>query len=523
VPSLSPPHVPRPVLAALTAFVVLLTVAAVTDLRTDPPPPGSTGAREAPGFLTRERPNIILVSSDDQRLDEMQFLPEVERLIGDEGITFDNALTPHPLCCPARAELMTGQLAQNNGVRGNFPPQGGYQAFDESQHVGVWLQDAGYRTAFLGKMLNGYSYKDGRDPGWDIFDATSHGFADYYDFKQFDGDEVVDVEGYYTDYIGEKAVEYVDELSQDDEPFFMWVSHFAPHPSRRRDTCDKDTCGLEPPRSSPSALAEQERTGKTPHQDAADELARSIIESPAFNEEDVSDKQGLVARQPKMSEKTVVRTARGRASALSSLDDTVGPLVEELRAQGELDNTYLVFITDNGFQLGEHRWFGKILPYEESVRTPMLVRGPGIEPGTRTSATATIVDLVPTFLDIAGAEPGLLTDGTSLLDLWQGLEEEELYPGGVLLQGGPYKPETGKTGWLYRGLRTDRYTYARYHDGVVELYDRDRDPEQVQSVAGRERYAAVEAELARRTTILSACRGAEECRQDFGPVPERGR
>ena len=91
------------------------------------------------------------------------------------------------------------------------------------------------------------------------------------------------------------------------------------------------------------------------------------------------------------------RPARGRASALSSLDETVGPLVEELRAQGELDNTYLVFITDNGFQLGEHRWFGKILPYEESVRTPMLVRGPGIEPGTRTSATATIVDLVPTL------------------------------------------------------------------------------------------------------------------------------
>ncbi|MEH6775274.1 MAG: sulfatase-like hydrolase/transferase, partial [Cereibacter changlensis] len=127
--------------------------------------PGTTGAQEAPGFVTRERPNIILVSSDDQRLDEMPFLPEVERLIGEEGVTFDNAITPHPLCCPARAELMTGQLAQNNGVRGNFPPQGGYEAFDESQHIGVWLQEAGYTTAFLGKMLNGYSKHEGRDPG----------------------------------------------------------------------------------------------------------------------------------------------------------------------------------------------------------------------------------------------------------------------------------------------------------------------------------------------------------------------
>ncbi|ANH37517.1 Choline-sulfatase [Nocardioides dokdonensis FR1436] len=509
MPSLAPPRLPRPLVAAFVAYVVLLSVAAVVQLRAEPVAPRS-----------QDRPNIVLVTTDDQRLDEMQFLPNAQRLLGEAGLTFENALTPHPLCCPARAELMTGQLAQNNGVRGNFPPQGGYDAFDNQQHIGVWLQEAGYSTAFLGKMLNGYSKNDGRDPGWDIFDATSHGFADYYDFVQYDEDGPVQVEGYYTDYVGEKAVEYVDRLAGSDDPFFLWVSHFAPHPARERDTCKSETCGLVPPRPSPAQREEQRRTGELPHQAEADALARSIIDSPSFNEADVSDKQALVRRQGSFSEGKVVRSARGRAAALDALDQTLEPLVEQLRAEGELDNTYIVLVTDNGFQMGEHRWFGKILPYEESVRTPLLVRGPGIGPGTTTDATATIVDLVPTFLDIAGAEAGVEVDGRSLLDLWRGEETEDLHPGGVLVQGGPFRPETPDTGWLYRGIRTDRYTWVRFHDGFVEMYDRDRDPHQVESVTGRPRYAAVEAELERRAEVLAACAGAEACNQDFGPLPE---
>ncbi len=508
MPSLSPPRVPRPLQAVLVALVVLIGLAAVVQQQTEP---------------ADRRPNIVLVTTDDQRLDEMRFLPAAERLLGGAGLTFENALTPHPLCCPARAQLMTGQLAHNNGVRGNFPPQGGFAAFDTSQHLGTWLSDAGYRTAFVGKMLNGYSKSDGRLPGWSVFNATSHGFADYYDFVQYDEDGPVRVDGYYTDYVGEKAVEYAAELGAGDDPFFMWVSHFAPHPARERETCERATCGLVPPRPSPEQVEERERTGRLPQQDRADALARSIIESPAFNEDDVSDKPGVVRRQARLSEGKVVRSARGRAAALDALDRTLEPLVEQLRESGELDNTYIVLVTDNGFQMGEHRWFGKILPYEENVRTPMLVRGPGIEAGTTTDTTATIVDLVPTFLEIAGATPTLEQDGRSLLDLWHGEQEEALHPGGVLVQGGPYKPETGLTGWLYRGIRTDRYTWARYHDGSVELYDRQRDPHQVASVSGRPRYAAVEAELRRRARVLATCAGPDECNQDFGPLPAPAR
>jgi len=466
------------------------------------------------------RPNIVLISSDDQRLDEMRFLPQVRELLGEQGLTFDEAITPHPLCCPARAELMTGQLAQNNGVRTNFKPQGGYTKYDNTSSIGTDLQAAGYRTAFLGKMLNGYNAKFGEDPGWDIFNATSFGFSDYYDFVQLDEGEKTVVEGYYTDYVAEKSVEYVDRLAAEDKPFFMWVSHFAPHPSKIRN-CSGAECGKTKPLMSPSYRAQTKETGRTPFQDEAEELARQILDSPGYRERDLSDKPGLLQRQQPTSAQKVRRTVQARAGALASLDDAVAALVEQLEEAGELDNTYLVFITDNGYQLGEHGWFGKTLPYEENLRTPMLVRGPGVAPGTSTDQIVSIVDLVATFNDVAGHTSERELDGASMLPIWRGESDTPLHPGGLLVQGGAYKPETGKTGWLYRGVRTRRYTYAEWYDGTVELYDRSTDPHQVDSVAASARYTAVRQELQRRTRVLGECAGPA-CNRRFGALPQPG-
>jgi len=519
-------HRTLPVVAVLLAIVATLALAAST--MSSPAPaedPLSVSATaqapvETPGD---ERPNIILFSTDDQRLDEMVFLPKTNELIGAEGLTFTEALTPHPLCCPARAELMTGQLAQNNGVRTNFPPQGGYEAFDPTSTIGTDLSAAGYNTAFLGKPLNGYHHSYGRDPGWTLFNATSHGYADYYKFVQYDNGELTRVPGYYTDYLSEKAVEYAHQLSSYDAPFFMWVSHFGPHPAKGREGCHDESCKNGPPKMSPGYRAMTRLTGQRPHEAEAQALARDIISGPSFNERDVSDKPHLIRRQTPAAARKVVRTQQARAGALASVDDALAQLVEQLEEDGELDNTYIVFITDNGYQLGEHRWFGKTLPYEENLRTPMLVRGPGIEPGTTTDSIATIVDLVPTFLEIADAEPGRLLDGVSLLSTWRGETDEALHPGGVLIQGGAYKPETGPRGWLYRGVRTARYTFVRYHDGFVELYDRANDPHQLRSVAGQPRYRALQAELARRTRLLQDCAGPKPCNRTFGPLPHLGR
>lgn len=519
-------HRSLPVAAVLLAVVTILALAASTMSSPAPsedPLTVSATAQapvESPGD---ERPNIILFSTDDQRLDEMVFLPKTNELIGGEGLTFTEALTPHPLCCPARAELMTGQLAQNNGVRTNFPPQGGYEAFDPTSTIGTDLSAAGYNTAFLGKPLNGYHHTYGRDPGWTLFNATSHGYADYYKFVQYDNGELARIPGYYTDYLSEKAVEYAHQLSSYDAPFFMWVSHFGPHPAKGREGCHDSSCKNGPPKMSPGYRAMTRLTGQRPHEAQAAELARDIVSSASFNERDVSDKPHLIRKQSPAAARKVVRTQQARAGALASVDDALAQLVEQLEEDGELDNTYIVFITDNGYQLGEHRWFGKTLPYEENLRTPMLVRGPGIAPGTTTDSIATIVDLVPTFLDIADADSDRLLDGVSLLSTWRGETDQALHPGGVLIQGGAYKPETGPRGWLYRGVRTARYTYVRYHDGFVELYDRATDPEQLRSVAGQPRYRALQAELARRTRLLQDCAGPGPCNRTFGPLPHLGR
>ncbi|MBF4161170.1 sulfatase family protein [Nocardioides acrostichi] len=470
---------------------------------------------------TDDRPNIILFSSDDQRVDEMEFLPTVQKVLGAHGLTFSNAITPHPLCCPARAEILTGQLAQNNHVWTNFQPKGGYPNLDKYSTIGTDMSGAGYNTAFLGKPLNGYNNDDGHDPGWTIFNASTHGFSNYYDFTQFEQDHVEHVKGYYTDYVADKTVEYLHDLHESDKPFFMWVSHFAPHAKAGGPGCHDSACRHGPPPMSPSYRLQAKGTGEKPNQERADQLARDIINSPAWHERNVSDKPHIIRRQPFHSPRKVVRQREGRAAALASLDDAFSRMIDQLEADDELDNTYIVFITDNGYQLGEHNWFGKILPYEENVRTPMLVRGPGIAPNTTTPQIVSIVDLAATFLDIAHAQPtdGRVLDGRSMLPIWHGDREANLHPGGLLVQGGPFKPENGTTGWLFRGVRTGRYSYAKWYDGFVELYDRKSDPLQMHSVAKDPRYRAIRRELARRTDILKTCSGPNACNRQFGPLP----
>lgn len=515
-----PPHAaapgtrsPWPVAILVVLVIALISASAGNG---SPLPGGAVDPVSAP---RDQRPNIVLFSSDDQRLDEMVFLPKVRAMLGEHGLTMTEAITPHPLCCPARAEILTGQMAQNNGVRTNFPPQGGYAAFDPSSTIGTDLSQAGYNTAFLGKPLNGYDKSDGRDPGWTIFNATSHGYADYYDFTQVEQDRKVEVKGYYTDYLADKAVEYAGDLSDMDAPFFMWVSHFAPHPSKGRSGCHDASCKNGPPRLSPSYQAQERLSGRLPLQDEADRLAEQITASPGYQERDRSDKPPLVRRQHGTSGGKVRRLVRARAGALASLDDAFARLAAQLRADGELANTYVVFVTDNGYTLGEHRWFGKTLPYEQNLRMPMLVSGPGVAPGTTSDTPVSIVDLTATFLDVAGARSERRLDGVSMLPLWTGDSDRELHPGGMLIQGGPFMPETGPRGWLYRGVRTDRYTYARHDGGFVELYDRERDPHEIASVAGQPAYAAVQRELARRTSVLGRCSGPRSCNRHFGPLP----
>lgn len=447
-----------------------------------------------PGAETDLRPNVVVILTDDMRTDEMHFLPFTQELLAGGGTTYANAISPHPICCPARAELVTGQYGHNNGVRHNLGPYGGIGSLQNpNDTIGRWLDLAGYRTGYHGKYLNGYRRSLGRPAGWDVWDPIVGGTTyAYWRSEWYDGDVYED--RYITDVTSERVDGMVEELSGDD-PFLMVVNHTAPHGR---------TGGLvKKPATQPK------------YDDEYLDLRPGFMEKPSFYEEDVSDLPRDLFEADFTKKDELIR-ARARARALRSVDDSIRRLVTDLEEAGELDNTILVFTSDNGFVLGEHRMHGKNYLVDESLDIPLLVRGPGIPAGATNTETVTLVDLATTILDWADAQPSGArpSDGLSLLDT-AALAERDT----VLIQAGDGERDSDH-GWRYRGVLTDRYLYAT-HPGdpsVGLLFDREVDPWALDNVYGDPRYAAVQAELHRRLAVLRDCSGAE-CNQHFGDVP----
>ncbi|MBY9075701.1 sulfatase [Nocardioides sp. WL0053] len=460
-------------------------------------------ARAAVATPQSDGPNVVLVTTDDQTLEELRWMPRTRRLLGAQGVTFSEAISPHPLCCPARAEILTGQFAQNNGVRHNRGRYGGFKRLDTGSTLATWLHDAGYRTAFVGKFLNGYSPKV-TVPGWDVWNPVVQGVYRYYGYKMWeDGDPHRYRHVHSADLVGRRTVDYVEELSGD-RPFFIWSSHIAPHSTKERDAGT-----WMPPEPA------VRHAGLFPGVEAAS------VASPSFNERDVSDKPVAIARLAPQDPAAMSEAYRQRIRALQSVDEAVGDTVRALREAGELEDTLLLFTSDNGYLLGEHRFAGKDVPYEEAMRVPLLVRGPGVPHGAVRPQTVTTVDLAPTITEYAGVTPGLEVDGRGL----RGTIEDARGAGWdtVLIQAGTADRDELAYGWHYRGVRTDRYTYVSYPtEPFAELYDRRRDPSELTNVADEPDYAAVRTELERRMTALVGCTGTE-CRVDFGPVPKPGR
>lgn len=505
--------------AIVSMVAVLLVTSCAGSGSSGPPaaPSGDSGPRKVeptpiieskptrpPTDKPDERPNIVLITTDDQTMTDMEWMPQTRHLIGDAGVTFPRSLSPHPLCCPARAEILTGQYAQNNGVRHNTPQMlGGFPRLDPAHTIATWLHAARYQTAFIGKYLNGYTKQDGFEPGWDIWNPTIGGVYRYFEYTMLNNG----VHRYYddlhnVDLLGQQTAEYISSFSEQDEPFFIWASHVAPHSAcvpKRGERCWE-----------PALPAER-------HADLFPDAESPSLSDPAFNEGDVSDKPDDIRETGPADTDEVNDTFRGRIRSLQAVDDAVASTVEALRNAGELDNTFIVFTSDNGYLLGEHTYTGKNVPYEQALRVPLLVRGPGIPGGTERDQVVSTIDLAPTFLDAGDATANRLVDGRSILPILRGAD----VPGydTVLIQSGPRDRAELRNGWGYRGVRTDRYTYARYPEtGFTELYDRVRDPAEIDNVSGNPDYRKVKAELARRTRQLGHCSGAE-CRVRFGPLP----
>jgi N-acetylglucosamine-6-sulfatase len=449
-------------------------------------------------------PNVIVIETDDQTVADMTALPGLRALIGREGVTFTNSFVNYSDCCPSRATFLTGQYAQNHNVLSNVSPDGGFYRLNSDETLSVWLQRAGYYTAFVGKYLNDYGHRDAEQipPGWDEWNAgidAEKGMgkgsrAEYYRTLYNRNGKLTRLRAgvYRTDSDAQTADQIIRRRAGASQPLFMWLAFLAPHGGRPLEPDD-------PPRKlSTPAVPPRDR-------DRFRNLA--LPRSGNFNEPDTSDKPFAVQTKQLDSERIrqLTELFQQRRESLLAVDRAVVSLVTRLRRTGMLRNTVIIFTSDNGFTLGEHR----LAPdqqylYEPAIRVPLLMRGPGIPHDQTRSQLVVNADLAPTILAFAHAKPGLVMDGKSLLPLLR--NPRVSFRQELPIMVGPHFKELE-----FEGVRTHRYAYAKYEDGEEELYDLQRDPLELTNLAKDPAYRRTLETLRARAGELADCEG-DECR-----------
>ncbi|MDQ4146843.1 MAG: sulfatase [Pseudomonadota bacterium] len=443
------------------------------------------------------RPNIVVIMTDDQTLGQMQVLTKTRQLIEAQGTNFRNFYVSCPMCCPSRATFLTGQYPHNHGVLLNCP--GGYTTLDNNNTLPVWLQQAGYFTSHIGKYLNGYGQYTPPTlvpPGWTdwqgLVDPSTYGFYNYTINDNGTlvayGDAPTD---YQTDVLASRAVETIDEAVLQ-QPFFLSIAPVPPHQE-----LVSTGQALAPPQPAPRY---QGAFAQAP-----------LPQPPSFNESDVSDKPVSVRELPLLDASDIqelMSRHRARLAALLAVDDLVARVVNELAATGVLNNTVIIFTTDNGFFNGEHRLKkGKRLAYEEDVHMPLLIRGAGFPQGTTANQFVSNTDLAPTIVDLANASPGRIMDGRSLLPLVQNPSLATAHNLLIAARG-----RRNAISGTYQALRNQSFLYVEHMTGERELYDMrpgtaNYDPYQLQSRHADPAYAGVMAQLAAKLNQLRTCSG----------------
>ena len=423
--------------------------------------------------------------------------------------------------------ILRGQYSQNTQIWGNALPSGGFEKFHslgrEDSTVAVWLQEAGYRTALIGKYLNGYPNGASPEyvpPGWDEWDSSPRGNAyGEFNYTLNENGKLVSYgnrpEDYGTDVYSRKAQEFIRRSVDEGRPFFTYIAVYAPH---------------EPATPAPR------------HADLFSD-ARAP-RSPSYNEADVSDKPLHIADRPSLTEQEMGdldEAYRRRLRSLQAVDDMIEALVETLSDTGQLDNTYIFFTSDNGFHLGEHRLLqGKFTPYEEDIRVPLIVRGPGVPVGKTTDLLCGNLDFAPTWAELAGAQAPEFVDGRSLVPLLSG-KAPSTWRQAFLIQHGdpgrrpaaplatptqqprpgqPPRPRARRGMPDYQGLRTRDYAYVEYMTGERELYNLLTDPYELDNIAGKAPQTLL-AELSTRLDELNRCSGATCRSSDEKPFANR--
>jgi arylsulfatase A-like enzyme len=439
---------------------------------------------------------VILL--DDLDAGSVAYMPITQKRIFSRGVTFSNFFATTPLCAPSRATLLTGLYAHNHGVLRNTGESAGYRAFRAfgEETVATALQRTGYRTALIGKFMNGYPASDEPDdqwpPGWDSWIAGADHAA--YEGENYELNEngVVSKYGksradYLTEVIAQRAVSFLANTLPV-QPTFLFFAPYAPH--------------------APSLPAREDRgtfaDAKAPR-------------GGSFNERRVKKKPRWVRGSPKLTESRISKideNYRDRLETLQAADRAIGALLDTIESSEASDNTYVFFLSDNGYFLGEHRQpHGKDAPYDAAALVPLAILGPDLPAGATVEAVAGNTDIAPTILDLAGVAPSVEPDGRSLLPMIRGdSNAERRY---LLLEGFGKEVEGHEAGETttppFTALRGVGLLYAQYATRERELYDKSRDPAELNN-----RAADVSQELVRRYNALLAelttCTGAT-CRE----------
>jgi len=513
-----------------------------------------------PGMVHAARPNIIIIQTDDQNGSTVRSqyrgdngrnhltMPNTVREIFNGGTEFSNYYATAPVCSPSRASLLTGQYPHTNKLFGNEGQRGGWEGFQAqstySENVPVSLSAAGYRTLHVGKFMNGY-YDEVNDrvdttvpPGWDRWFTTAFlPGTKYYGYEVSDNGTAAGPFGnpnyksngpgidskkcstkrllnppagitcnYLPDVMTRQAVKEIKRAAG--SPFYLQVDYQAPH---------GDVKAPEGPQPATRHMGSASRTPLPRPKD--------------FNEADISDKPVQIRKVAKnrLSRTDIKRLSKSYRlylESLRSVDDGVGAIFDTLRKTGQLDNTYVFYLSDHGFFLGEHRFdFAKFMPYDASAKVAMAVRGPGVKKGKVSPEVTGNIDIGATTMALAGANPPYDPDGRSLKPYWKdsGLRSRR----GVEISLQVRAKASGATTSAkapvlnYDGLRVGPYKFIDYELGEDELYDLSRDPFELRNKIDKANYAAVQQYMEDNLPKVTDCRGAE-CRADLPPWPDRG-
>jgi N-acetylglucosamine-6-sulfatase len=457
-------------------------------------------------FAQESRPNVVMIVVDDLRFDEFgagghDFLetPNIDRLAA-EGAMFSSAYHATPLCSPNRASLLTGQYASRHGIVDNTSRS------YASHRLALFardLQAAGYRTAHVGKWHMGNDPTP--RPGYDYW-VSFAGQGKTNDPEIFEDGTTHQVEGYITDIFTDRGVQFIEQNS--DQPFFLYIGHKAVHPEAVQ--FDDGRVDLSKGRRFIPAKRHADRyDGKT------------IERRPNYGFSDLETVTKPVIRQalemkhsPEIEEAFAdfldhgisEDTVRRRAEMVLAVDDGVGRILDTLKELGILENTLVIFTSDNGYFYGEHGLsIERRLPYEESLRTPLLMRLPKlVKAGHRPDGMVLSIDLAPTVLDLAGIEIPKHIQGLSLIPMLSG-ESEKVRTVAYMEYFSHENPFPWTVNLDYRIIRMGKYKYIQWirFDGQAELYDLEADPYEQQNLIDNPKMKNVISELEQHLQVMS--------------------